>query len=214
MRYLSLIICVFSIHSYVFAQVRYQKEIDEFKKQDSENAPPRKAVLFVGSSSFRMWKDVQSAFPDTKIINRGFGGSTLADVITHIDNVIFAYEPKQIVIYCGENDIASGETPQTVLDRFDKLFTAIREKMPRVPVAFVSMKPSPSREKYREDIIRGNSLIREYLAGKKNTVYVDVYSRMLDDTGKPKSDIFLDDDLHMNAKGYAIWTDALKPVLK
>lgn len=214
MRFISLILCVFSLNAFVSAQVRYQDEIDQFRKQDSISAPPKKAVLFVGSSSFRMWKDVQSAFPETKVINRGFGGSTLEDVINHMDKVIFPYQAKQIVIYCGENDIASGETPQTVLERFDKLFTAIRERQPRVPIVFVSMKPSPSREKFRDAFIQGNSLIREYLAGKKNTVYVDVFTRMLDDTGKPKSDIFLKDDLHMNEKGYAIWTEALKPVLK
>jgi len=214
MRFFSLIVCVFSINAFVFAQVRYQKEIDQFRKQDSISAPPKKAVLFVGSSSFRLWKDVQGAFPDTKIINRGFGGSTLEDVINHMDNVIFPYQAKQIVIYCGENDIASGETPQTVLQRFDKLFTAIREKQPRVPVVYVSMKPSPSREKFREAFIQGNTLIKEYLAGKKNTTYVDVFTPMLDDSGQPKSDIFLKDNLHMNEKGYAIWTEALKPVLK
>ncbi len=214
MRFIAALLCMLSLAIGLYAQAPFQDEIDQFRKQDSLNAPPKKAVLFVGSSSFRMWKNVQEDFPEIRIINRGFGGSTLADVIRYMDDIIFPYEPKQIVIYCGENDIASGESPQTVLDRFDMLFTAIRNKLPRVPVVFVSMKPSPSRKKFREGIIHGNSLIRQYLAGKRNTVYVDVYSRMLDNSGEPKADIFLDDELHMNEKGYAIWTEALRPVLR
>ena len=125
----------------------FANEIADFKKPDSISNPPANPILFVGSSSFRLWADIQSYFPGYTILNRGFGGSNLLDVIRYADDVIFAYNPKQIVIYCGENDIASSETvsADTVYNRFRQLFFKIRDRYPTVPVAFVAMKPSPSR---------------------------------------------------------------------
>jgi lysophospholipase L1-like esterase len=122
------------------------QDIAAFKKMDSVLFPPRNAILFVGSSSFTMWKDVQKYFPQFTIVNRGFGGSSLSDVSRYAEDIIFPYQPKQIVIYCGENDIAgdSSVTGKMVYQRFVQLFNQIRDKMPDVPVAFISLKPSPS----------------------------------------------------------------------
>src|SRR6478609_4359532 len=124
----------------IFAQQQpFYEEIQNFKNQDTVNPPPKNAILFVGSSSFTKWTDVQAYFPGYKIINRGFGGSSLPDVIRYADDIIFPYQPKQIVIYCGENDLASSDTvtAQMVFDRFKELYQMIREKT-NVPVAFVS----------------------------------------------------------------------------
>lgn len=189
-------------------------EIKAFKKQDSLQPPPKNAILFVGSSSFRLWHDVQAAFPGYTIINRGFGGSTLPDVIQYADDIIFPYQPKEIVIYCGENDISSSDTitSKTVFIRFEKLFTLIRKKMPKVPVVYVAMKPSPSREKFHQKLMQANLLIKNYLAKQSKTAYVDVYKLMLEN-GKPDETLYVGDRLHMNAKGYAIWQKALKPYL-
>ena len=190
-------------------------EIQGFKKQDSIQFPPKNAILFVGSSSFRMWRNVQQDFPKYTIINRGFGGSSLPDVIRYADDIIFPYHPKQIIIYCGENDIASSDTitADVVYNRFRKLFQLIRVKMPDVPVAFVSMKPSPSRERFLQTMQEGNNKIKSYLQQQKNAVYIDVYHKMLQENGSPMTDIFLGDNLHMNAKGYAIWTKIIGPYL-
>lgn len=121
-------------------------EIKAFKQQDSVSFPPKGAILFVGSSSFRFWTDVDQYFPGYTIINRGFGGSSFPDVIRYAPDIIFPYQPKQIVIYCGDNDFAASDSvsSQTVFGRFKELFTLIRAKMPDVNIVFVSMKPSPT----------------------------------------------------------------------
>lgn len=193
----------------------FWNEVQKFKTADSAAFPAANQVLFIGSSSFTMWKDVQTYFPDRKILNRAFGGSTLADVIRYRYDVIFPYQPKQIVIYCGENDFASSDTVtvELVMQRFTTLFNYIRAKYKNVPVAYVSMKPSPSRvhllNKYKE----ANQKIKSFLATKPNTKFVDVYNAMLNENGEPMPDIFLKDNLHMNAKGYAIWKTKLEKVL-
>ena len=193
----------------------FWNEVQKFKTTDSVSFPASNQILLIGSSSFTMWKDVQTYFPDRKILNRAFGGSTLADVIRYRYDVIFPYQPKQIVIYCGENDFASSDTVtvELVMQRFMTLYNYIRAKYKTVPLAYVSMKPSPSRvhllEKYKE----ANKRIKSFLATKPNTKFVDVYSAMLTASGEPMQDIFLADNLHMNAKGYAIWKKKLETVL-
>jgi lysophospholipase L1-like esterase len=193
----------------------FWSDIQNFKKQDSVQSPPQHAILFVGSSSFTKWSDVQSYFPGYTIINRGFGGSSLPDVIRYENDVIFKYNPKQIVIYCGENDIAGSSevTGQIVFERFEQLFKDIRAKYPTVPIIYISMKPSPSRWSMKDKMIEGNKLIKKFLEMQKKTVFVNVWNGMLGADGKPKPDIFIEDKLHMNAKGYAIWQKKLKPLL-
>lgn len=193
----------------------FYDEIQTFKKQDKTNSPPQHAILFVGSSSFNFWKDVQSYFPNYTIINRGFGGSSLTDVIYYANDIIFPYHPKQIVIYCGENDLAASDTvsAQTVFQRFKTLYYLIQNKLPNEPVAFVSLKPSPSRERLRPKIEQANQLIKGFLSTQKNAAFIDVYHLMLTKNYKPIPAIFTSDSLHMNAKGYAIWKKAIEPYL-
>ena len=190
-------------------------DIQAFKKQDSINPPPRHPILFMGSSSFTNWKDVQDYFPAYRIINRGFGGSTLLDQVRYVNDIVVPYKPKQIVIYCGENDLAASEnvTGEIVFKRFVTLFNLIRKKLPDVPVVFISLKPSPSRWQLRQKMIAANSEIKNFLRKKSKTVFVDVYHKMLGEDGKPIKEIFLDDSLHMNAKGYAIWKKLIEPYL-
>jgi lysophospholipase L1-like esterase len=191
------------------------EEIQAFRHEDSVHAPEKKVNLFVGSSSLRMWTDINSYFPKHKIINRGFGGSALPDVIRYADDIIFKYKPKQILIYCGENDLAASDTvsAETVVQRFKTLFGMIRSHWKKMPVVFISIKPSPSRANLMPKIEAANQMIRDFLATQKKTKYVDVYSLMLVN-GQPRPDIFREDNLHMNAKGYEIWKKAIKPVLK
>jgi lysophospholipase L1-like esterase len=192
----------------------FYKDIQAFKDADKKSAPPKNAILFVGSSSFTMWKDVNNDFPGYTIINRGFGGSQLSDVVRYADDVIIPYKPKQVVIYCGDNDIATGSVTATdVLQRFMELFNIIRNNLPDVHIAYVSIKPSPSRAKYMRIIEDANVMIRQFLSGYPRTAYIDIYHPMLDNEGKPRKELFLDDDLHMNEKGYAIWKEAIQPYL-
>ncbi|HRO68871.1 MAG TPA: GDSL-type esterase/lipase family protein [Chitinophagaceae bacterium] len=193
----------------------FWNDIQSFKQRDSAVAPPGNAILFIGSSSFTMWKDVQQDFPSFTIINRGFGGSTLLDQLRYVRDIVYPYHPKQIIVYCGENDLAASNqtTGEDVADRFKELFQQIRKKFPKVQVTYVSMKPSPSRQMLLPKMIRGNELIKKFLATKKRTGYIDVYKEMIDDEGKPRTDIFLDDNLHMNEKGYTIWRRMIAPHL-
>jgi lysophospholipase L1-like esterase len=193
----------------------FWNDIQNFKKQDSTSFPPKNAILFIGSSSFTNWKDVQEYFPSYTIVNRGFGGSTLLDQIRYEKDIIFSYEPKQIVIYCGENDLASSDTvtASMVFERFKELFQLIREKFTDLPIAYISMKPSPSRRHLFVKMREGNQLIKDFLTSQKNAVFVDVHQPMLNETGQPIPEIFLEDSLHMNAKGYAIWKKEIEPYL-
>ncbi len=193
-------------------QYPYANDIHNFKVQDSINPPTQHAILFVGSSSFTKWTDVQNYFPGYTIINRGFGGSCLTDVIRYADDVIFPYHPRQVVIYCGENDFAYSDTVTSdiVNSRFVQLFEIIREKMPDVKITYISIKPSPSRWLLKDKIIVSNKFIRKFLKKQPNADYVDIWTKMLDKKGQPMPDIFLDDQLHMKPDGYAIWQKAIK----
>ncbi len=190
-------------------------EINAFRKADSITTPPKNAILLIGSSSFTNWKDVAKYFPEHTIINRGFGGSSLPHMIMYAEDIIFKYNPKQIIIYCGENDLTGGPTitADTILNRVKKLHQLIRSKYKKVPVAYISMKPSPSREKYLETMQKGNALIKTFMEQQKRSSYIDVYSSMLDANGKVLTHIFLSDKLHMNAEGYKIWQGVIAPYL-
>ena len=190
-------------------------DIQTFKHQDSIHMPPQHAILFVGSSSFTKWTDVQNYFPGYTIINRGFGGSSLPDLIRYENDVIFKYKPKQIVLYCGENDLAASDTvtAKMVFDRFKKLFTDIRKKFSNIPLVYISIKPSPSRWQLRDKMIAANNKIDSFLVKKKNTVFLDVYHKMLGPNGTPIKEIYVEDNLHMNAKGYSIWKKEIQPHL-
>ncbi|MFI5154718.1 MAG: GDSL-type esterase/lipase family protein [Chitinophagales bacterium] len=203
--------------SFAYAQnLPFAGEIQNFRKQDSLHFPPSGAILFVGSSSFTKWKDVQDYFPGYPIINRGFGGSSFPDLIRYADVIIFPYHPRQVIIYCGDNDINSSDTVDaiSVFNRFLTLFGMIRKQMPEVSIVFVSIKPSPSRAAQRPRQIAANKLIRDFLSTHANASYVNVADLMLNKDGRPIPSIFLSDSLHMNASGYAIWQKAILPYLK
>jgi lysophospholipase L1-like esterase len=190
-------------------------DIQNFRQQDSVQVPPTHPILFVGSSSFTKWTDIQNYFPGYAVLNRGFGGSTLTDLLRYEEDVIFKYDPKQIVIYCGENDLAASDTVTAamVADRFKKLFSEIRTVYPKVPIVFISLKPSPSRWYMKDRAMTANDMIGKYLKKEKNAQFVSVWKAMLGPDGKPMPDIFIEDNLHMNAKGYEIWQKILEPYL-
>jgi lysophospholipase L1-like esterase len=209
-----LLTCSIFIAGHCLAQP-FSEDIAQFKKHDQQNPPPANAILFVGSSSFTKWKDVSSYFPGYIIINRGFGGSVLPDVIRYTPDIIIPYHPKQVVIYCGDNDLASSDaiTPDTVFERFRVLFELIRKSLPGENIVYVSIKPSPSRARLREKMEKANLLIQTYLSIQPHTAFADVYHPMLNPDGTIRSEIFLEDSLHMNAKGYAIWQKVITPYL-
>ena len=216
-RAVSILVFAFLCVSVIRSQdnIPFWKEVQVFKQKDSIQFPAANQVLLIGSSSFTLWKDVQEYFPRHKILNRAFGGSTLVDLIRFRYDVIYPYQPKQIVIYCGENDFASSDTVtvEMVIQRFKTLYHLIRAKYAGVPLLYVSMKPSPSRmhllTKYKE----ANQQIAAFLKTDKIAAFADVFQAMLKADGTPLDDIFLKDNLHMNARGYAIWKKVLEKLL-
>jgi lysophospholipase L1-like esterase len=212
-RVINIVVAVFLFTTSIWSQekIPYWNEVQALKKTDSIQFPAANQVLFIGSSSFTMWKDVQDYFPKHKILNRAFGGSSLVDLIRFRYEVIYPYQPKQIVIYCGENDFASSDTVtvEMVIQRFKTLYGLIRARYAAVPLLYVSMKPSPSRIHLMKKFEETNNQIAMILKTDKKAAYADVFSQMLQPDGTPMNDIFLEDNLHMNAKGYAIWKKIL-----
>jgi lysophospholipase L1-like esterase len=214
-------IACFLISCFIFSlslhaqQPPFYNDIQKFKTQDSINPPPQHPILFIGSSSFTKWTDVQSYFPGYTILNRGFGGSSLPDLIRYANDIIFPYQPKEIVIYCGENDFAVKDyvSADMVFERFKTLYAIIRSKLADVPVVFISIKPSPSRRKYWPQMTEANKMIKDYIGTQQHASFVDVYQPMLNENKDTRPEIFLSDSLHMNANGYAIWQKAIQPYL-
>jgi lysophospholipase L1-like esterase len=193
----------------------FAADIAAFKKQDSIQFPAKHQILFIGSSSFTKWKTVQQDFPDYKILNRAFGGSTLVDVIRYVGDVVYPYKPKQIIIYCGENDIAASDTVTAamVLQRFQTLYKLIRNKYKKIEIDYVSIKPSPVRIKFRPVVEQANMLLKSFIATQKHAKFINVFNDMLNADGTIKQELFISDNLHMNEKGYAIWQRIIQPYL-
>jgi lysophospholipase L1-like esterase len=213
-KLLALFLLVLSAPA-VAQELPFSEEIQAFKREDSLQAPPENAIVFVGSSSFNMWDDVNEYFPGYTIINRGFGGSSLPHVIEYADEIILPYKPRQVVIYCGENDLVdSTVTGEIVAHRFKKLFKIIRRDLRKTDIVFVSIKPSPSRQALIPKMKEANDLIKRFLDKKRRTSYVSIWDQMLDQNGAPRKELFLEDMLHMNKQGYQIWQKAIAPALE
>jgi lysophospholipase L1-like esterase len=192
---------------------RWEADIKKFEEADRQNPPAKSAVVFVGSSSIRMWKDLAEDFPDTKVINRGFGGSQLADSTYYADRIVIPYQPRMVVLYAGDNDLAAGKTPQQVFEDYKAFVSRVREKLPNAKIAFISIKPSLARVKLMEQMRATNELIRGYAAAGKNLVFIDVFPPMLNQAGQPRPELFIQDGLHMNREGYDIWRKVVAPYL-
>lgn len=215
-----LFVCVLLtafVHLSVIAQQAppFWSEIAAFKKQDAAQPPPSRPILLVGSSSFTRWKDVQDYFPGYTILNRGFGGSVLTDVIRYAYDIIMPYRPKQVLIYCGENDLASSDTitAEDVVLRFKTLYGMIRQNLPNTVISFVSIKPSPSRANIQPKVKEANKEIKAFLKNQKNAQFIDIYDAMLDANGNMQERLYVEDRLHMKPEGYAIWKRIITPYL-
>ena len=218
MKRTSLFIGFILLSAAILAQDKmpaFWQDIQQFKKMDSAAMPATNQILFIGSSSFTKWQDVQTYFPGKPILNRGFGGSSFPDLIRYAGDIIYPYQPKQVVIYCGDNDLASSDliTPDSVVARFKTLFSMIRKRLPAASIVFVSIKPSESRRHLMPRMEETNTAIKQFLAKKKRTAFVDVYHPMLNAQNEPNSELFIEDKLHMNEKGYAIWQRMIEPHL-
>lgn len=204
---------VVSAQTYDRAKI-WDAEINSLTEIDLKQTPPKDAVLFVGSSSIRSWKNLRRDFPQLNLINRGFGGSRLEDVNFYFDRIVAPYNPKTIVLYAGENDVNDGIAPEKVLADFQQFSKMVRARFPKAKLIYVSLKPSPSRWKLADKMRQTNEIVKAEIAKDKRAEFVDVWTAMLNEKGEPKPEIFVEDKLHLNEKGYAIWREVLAKYLK
>jgi lysophospholipase L1-like esterase len=193
--------------------LRFEAAIEQFKSWDQKNSRPADPILFVGSSSIRFWKTAE-AFPRFPVINRGFGGSHISDVQHYYDAVIGKYEPKLIVFYEGDNDIAAGKSVDQVLGDYKQLIERILSDKPEAQFLFIPIKPSSSRWNYWPEMQEVNQRIKNYNKQNDRLHYVDLATPVLNAEGTPNDSLFLDDQLHLNESGYAKWNSVLRPVLE
>jgi lysophospholipase L1-like esterase len=215
-RIVLLVITLQALACLSFAQPkpRFWDDVQTIKAYDKLFTPTPHPILFVGSSSIRKWADLQQAFGSYGVINRGIGGTVIDEIAYYLNDIVFPYQPRQIVLYVGENDLPNEKnTADSVFNKTVHLYQLIRATLPEVPIVYISFKPSPSRDKYQQKAADANRMIKTFLAKEKNTVFVDVYTPMLSKEGKSRPELFVGDMLHMNQQGYTIWDDAVRPYL-
>ena len=190
---------------------KWAKEMAAFEEQDRTD-PAVGGIVFVGSSSIRLW-DLNKSFPEMPGLNRGFGGSEIADSVNHADLLVVRHKPRIVVFYAGDNDIANGRTPQQVLDDYKAFVTKVQAALPQTRIAFIAIKPSIQRWALVEKIRAANALVRAYAASDDRLGFIDVDGPMLGWDEKPRKELFVQDGLHMTAKGYELWTVLVRPFL-
>ncbi len=191
---------------------RFQKEIDILTKLDNDTFPKRKEILFVGSSSIRMWKTLEADMSPLYVISRGFGGATIVEIIHYYDVIIKPYSPSQVVFYCGENDHRWFNS-KTIAHYFQYFEKKLHAEFPDTKLFFVSIKPSLSRKEWTKKMCRTNFLIKKYMTTCKNCTYIDVTTLMFNPDQTIDSTLYISDNLHLNASGYDKWTKLIKTFL-
>jgi lysophospholipase L1-like esterase len=185
---------------------RWDETLAAFAAADKAHPPAPGGVLFVGSSSIRLWNGLETEFQSLPVVvKRGFGGSRMLDCTQHLHQLVVPYRPRQVLVYAGDNDLAEGRTPAQVLQAFSAFVDGVRQTLPNTRISYISIKPSPARVALMPSIREANELIRAYTLKTRNTDFIDIYTPMLDTQGQPRAELFRDDALHLNASGYALW---------
>ena len=189
----------------------FANEIRAFEASDAKNPPPKDAVLFLGSSSMRLWKTLAEDFPGIQTINRGFGGSHVEHSLRYADKIVLPYRPKLIVFYAGDNDIAAGKTPNQVLEDFKALTAKVRAALPETRILYVAIRPSVARWHLQGRQWLANRLVRDFADADPAVEFVDVVPALLGPDGRPRADYLVADMLHLNEDGYRAWTAVIRP---
>lgn len=215
-RSLLLPLILFFIPFAIFSQdpLRFKNEIDTINSRNFSREGSRDLILFTGSSSIRMWKNIQEYFPGKNILNTGFGGSQISDLIWFADQVIFRYEPIQLFIYEGDNDLAAGEKPDDIIRETDSLIRMIHQRLPNTEIVIISAKPSPLRWKLKDEYLNLNAMFSRLDSEFDYVRYLDLWTPLIGPSGRPVSEYYIKDSLHINSKGYDRWADIVGKVLK
>lgn len=194
--------------------LRFSQQIHEYDSLDKASPPEKNGTIFIGSSSMRMWKDAEKQYKKYNVINRGFGGSQASDANYYFDQLVKKYEPSKILYYEGDNDVAAGKSAEIILEDFKEFVGRVESNFPEAKIGFISIKPSPKRWELVDQMREANTLIKSYCDQKENLTYIDVFTPMLGENGRPMPELFLQDSLHMTKNGYKIWDKAVQPFLK
>jgi lysophospholipase L1-like esterase len=192
---------------------KWENDIRQFEQWDSKNTFPSNAVLFVGSSSIRLWR-TRDCFEGFAVINRGFGGSQISDVNYYAGRIVLPYKPQVIVFYAGDNDVAAGKGARQVFDDYKQFVKLVHKKLPGTRIIYIGIKPSRSRWSLWPVMNEVNGMIRDFSEKDGLLYYFDSATPLLSSDGKPDATLFLKDQLHLNDKGYEAWTKLLRPVIK
>jgi hypothetical protein len=192
---------------------RWESAIAAFEAMDQTNPPPRQAILFVGSSSIRLWPNLEQDFPRHTVFARGFGGSELSEAVTFADRIVLPYRPKVIMLYAGDNDIANGKSPERVLADFKAFTQKVHAALPQTRLGFIAIKPCPARKAFLSQVKTANLLIKGYIGQNPNLFFVDVFTPMLDPDSGLRPELLGRDGLHLNERGYALWASIIRPLL-
>ncbi len=193
---------------------RWEQEIQAFETTDRAHPPPQDAILFIGSSTIRLWKTLAEDFPEHKVINRGFGGCQIADCTQYADRIVIPYKPRLVVLRAGGNDIYAGKTPEQVRDDFQAFVEKVRAKLPDVRIAYLTINATPARWANVEREKKANQLIKDYIATARNLDYIDASDATMGADGKPREELFVKDRLHFKVEGYKILASVVRSHLK
>lgn len=195
-------------------QLKWDQKLERFREQDAKNPPADSLILFVGSSTMENWKTLAADFPDKDVLNRGMSGTKTIDMINYIEYLVTPYNPKQIFLYLGDNDIGYQWTPDEIMEQVKKMFFLVRREKPSAEIVLMSIKPAPVRMKHIERIVRTNSMIKEFAESQSNTRYADVFGAMIGASGQVDPECYREDGLHLTAKGYGIWKEVVSKYIK
>lgn len=198
------------------AEQRWKAELDAFAAADGQRPPVPGGVLFVGSSSIRMWTGLETtAFPEQPVvIRRGFGGSRLSDCADLVHRLVLPYRPRLVVLYAGENDLAEGASPQDLLTHFVWFVQQVRTALPDTRIAYLSIKPSPSRLAHMMAMREANLLVQTHVLAHDDLDFIDVHTSMLDNDGQPRPELYQRDRLHLSTEGYGLWRQVVSAHLR
>ena len=213
---LTLVSCAAIVHiaeNHEVAESRWEQVIQQFEDNDQTNPPPKNAILFAGSSSIVFWRSLQEDMEPLTVINRGFGGSQMFELNMFRDRIVTPYKPRAVLVYEGDNDVAAGKQPAEILEEYRDFVDHLKTQLPDTDIYFIAVKPSIRRAHLWSTMVEVNMALQALADEHEHVEFLDTSTPMLNDDGNVMADLLVEDGLHMNAKGYAIWTSVIRPVL-
>ncbi|HEX4951318.1 MAG TPA: GDSL-type esterase/lipase family protein [Blastocatellia bacterium] len=199
--------CLLALHAQTPAPqgpARWEKDIAAFEARDKTNPPPQNALLFIGSSTILLWKTLAQDLPSHQVINRGFGGSQIADAAYYVDRIVIPYKPKMVLLRSGGNDIFSGKSPEQVFADFQAFVAKVHAKLPKTDIVYISLSPSVARWNQWDKEVALNKMVKDFTRKNKRVKYLDTADISVGADGMPRPELFIADKLHLNAEGYKL----------